>query len=173
MALCDEDFCSETSLYLARPREWSPVRFPWRQHRTSSSARAMSKNTEELPANPSAFPPSHGRGPPPSRPLVKKRPHRRSPQACDECRLRKRACDAASPCAPCRRASLSEFLYTANLSSPLLLLTLETRLYLSFPSACAATYQQDPRSTGSLASRTRMASADQRYGAPGPWLRPG
>ncbi|KAI6785477.1 uncharacterized protein J7T54_007120 [Emericellopsis cladophorae] len=44
------------------------------------------------------------RGPPTIGPLVSKRSHRRGPYACDECRLRKRACDAAQPCKPCRRS---------------------------------------------------------------------
>ncbi|RYP68858.1 hypothetical protein DL769_005417 [Monosporascus sp. CRB-8-3] len=64
-----------------------------------------------MPAEPSTGEPSQasgGRsGPPRSRPLWKKKPHRRSPHACDECRLRKRACDATEPCGPCRNASLS------------------------------------------------------------------
>lgn len=40
------------------------------------------------------------------RPLRKKKSHRRSPWACDECRLRKRKCDGAQPCAPCQTDSL-------------------------------------------------------------------
>ncbi|RYP75589.1 hypothetical protein DL771_002289 [Monosporascus sp. 5C6A] len=64
-----------------------------------------------MPATPSAGEPPQGigghSGPPRSRPLWKKKPHRRSPHACDECRLRKRACDATEPCGPCRNASLN------------------------------------------------------------------
>src|SRR5688572_18946131 len=58
---------------------------------------------------PNILSPQAGLGPPPSKPLTKKRPHRRSPQACDECRLRKRACDAVEPCRPCQRAGLSTY----------------------------------------------------------------
>jgi hypothetical protein len=32
--------------------------------------------------------------------------HRRSPWACDECRLRKRKCDGAQPCRPCLASDL-------------------------------------------------------------------
>ncbi|RYP47562.1 hypothetical protein DL768_006407 [Monosporascus sp. mg162] len=64
-----------------------------------------------MPATPSTGEPSQGiggrSGPPRTRPLWKKKPHRRSPHACDECRLRKRACDATEPCGPCRNASLN------------------------------------------------------------------
>ncbi|KAI0386518.1 hypothetical protein F5Y04DRAFT_124020 [Hypomontagnella monticulosa] len=64
-----------------------------------------------MPATPTAGERlTHGSGPPgppKARPLWKKRPHRRSPHACDECRLRKRACDAADPCGPCRNSDLN------------------------------------------------------------------
>ncbi|KAI1371804.1 hypothetical protein F4677DRAFT_449982 [Hypoxylon crocopeplum] len=60
-----------------------------------------------MPAAPSVGErPNHHSGPPRSRPVWKKKPHRRSPHACDECRLRKRACDAAEPCGPCRNSNL-------------------------------------------------------------------
>lgn len=35
-----------------------------------------------------------------------KRSQRRTPWACDECRLRKRKCDGVEPCSPCQRSGL-------------------------------------------------------------------
>jgi Fungal Zn(2)-Cys(6) binuclear cluster domain len=32
----------------------------------------------------------------------RKRYHKRSPWACDECRLRKKKCDGQKPCEPCK-----------------------------------------------------------------------
>ncbi|KAI2615021.1 hypothetical protein GGR54DRAFT_314933 [Hypoxylon sp. NC1633] len=59
-----------------------------------------------MPVAPSVVGFGRHTGPPQSRPIWKKKPHRRSPQACDECRLRKRACDAGEPCGPCRHFNL-------------------------------------------------------------------
>src|SRR5687768_15325429 len=71
---------------------------------------------QDSPSTAGALSPHGGLGPPPPRPLTKKRPHRRSPQARDECRLRKRACDAVDPCRPCERGGLSTYSSTACMS---------------------------------------------------------
>lgn len=36
----------------------------------------------------------------------RRKSHRRSPWACDECRLRKRKCDGSQPCQPCVASDL-------------------------------------------------------------------